>query len=227
MLPTPTVPGAAPDGPTGAGEASGEAAKSAGPGVMQWADCPCCRRKDCVPVRDIEGAAVCLICRKEVNAVLLPALAESGAPPPPPQPPTEGEAACFYSPERRADHVCDQCGVLVSSRWAGKWGARRICLPCLEKLRAGNRSADFESGRTAWDNICLILALVPFTPFTYWAAILTAPTALFLGIWHWKKPRGMVPRGPWRMILALVLAGGQVLLMLAGLFFLIRFILIS
>jgi len=190
-----------------------------------WAWCPACQAEGVVPFQAGAEAATCRSCRSEVRAVLFPALWKGMEPPPPPVPPMEGEPACYFSPDRRADHVCDQCGVFMSAAHSGKWGARRICLPCLEKLRASGRDSRFESGRVLWDNICLGLAFAPialFLPFYGLVSIVTAPAALVLGIWHWRKPRSLVPRGPWRMIVALVLAGGQVALMAVGFFFLVR-----
>ncbi len=137
----------------------------------------------------------------------LPALLEESAskPPPPPDPPGEGEAACFYSPARKATCECGHCGVLVSDVWAAKWGSQIVCLKCLEHLRSKENETAFQSKRVLWDNVALALALVPCT-FVLWVfAFFTAPAAVFLALWHWNSPRSLVPRSRFRLIAALIL----------------------
>jgi hypothetical protein len=38
------------------------------------------------------------------------------------------------------------------------------------------------------------------------ASVVTAPLGLGFTIYAWKKPRSLVPRGPWRLVWALVLS---------------------
>lgn len=182
--------------------------------------CPHCQ--SALPVNQVraQGAAcVCLRCRCSVTVALFPALLSQQAravPPLPEAPLQEGEAACFYSPARRATSECSHCGVLISSLWAAQWGSGTVCLKCLDHLRAKSQDSRFESKRTMWDNVCLAVALVPFSLVLYFAVFITAPAAFIMGLWHWKKPRSMVPRGPWRMVLALLLALAQLIAMGVG-----------
>lgn len=177
--------------------------------------CPNCQAQ--LPL--CQGQCSCLSCGSQVVLSILPALVSQQirrVPPLPESPLTEGDAACFYSPTRRATSECSHCGVLISSLWSAQWGSGTVCLKCLDHLRAKSQDSRFESKRTLWDNVCLALALTPFSLFLYFAVVITAPAALIMGLWHWKKPRSMVPRGPWRMVLALLLALAQVIAMALG-----------
>ena len=158
------------------------------------------------------GDLQCLTCHRVTEVVLFPALLDSGALKPPPlasDPPAEGEAACFYSPNRRATKSCNHCGVLISDSWAAQWGSETICLKCLEHLR-DKKDQRFESSRTLWDNVALLLACLPLTIFLWVFAFVTAPASVFVALWHWNSPRSMVPRSRFRLVLALILGLCQI-----------------
>lgn len=180
---------------------------------MSAARCPHCdqalRGIDLTP----EGMGTCPSCGRKSVVVIFPALTtgnNTSPPALPDDPPAEGESACFYNPKRRATKECSHCGVLISDAWAAHWGSDTVCLKCLEHLREKGQDARFQGSRTLWDNIALTLSLVPFTVVLWWAIVFTAPAALFLGIRHWNSPRSMVPRGRWRLVVAILLALIQV-----------------
>jgi phage FluMu protein Com len=165
---------------------------------------------DGVPVR-------CRTCGRATSATLFPALLRDGAPRPPTLPfdaPQEGEAACFYNPSRRATASCQHCGVLISELWAAQWGQETVCLKCLDHLREQTKDTRFNSKRTLWDNVVLALSLAPIVTLPllifYWMVIITAPTALILGLWHWNSPRSLVPRGRLRLLTGTVIAFLQI-----------------
>ena len=124
----------------------------------------------------------------------------------PSEPLMEGEAVCFYSPTRRATKECSHCGVLISDPWAAQWGARTVCLKCLDHLREKGTDQGFQSSRVLWDNVALVLALLPCTFILWVVAFVTAPAAVFIALWHWNSPRSMVAPGRWRLVAALILA---------------------
>ena len=173
------------------------------------------------------GEADCPTCRRRVRAWVLPMLYKvPGAVPPalPEEPPGPGEAACFYSPARRATKVCDHCGVFVSEAWAAKWGQQTVCLKCIEELRSKGRDPRFEAKRTLWDNVALFCAVGPwvlaamfvatvilygFAFFCILLTLVTAPAALFIALRYWNAPRSLVPRGRGRLVWALVLGLAQ------------------
>ena len=177
------------------------------------AQCPGCGLPGVVRHEPGQTESSCVSCRRTVELAAFPAL----LPKPPPMPPGpgdapgEGDPVCFYNPARKATTVCDQCGVFVSDAWKAKWGAKALCLRCLDKLHAARKDKAFVQHRVMWDNIVLGLALLPFSLFFWWAVFLSAPAALILGLWAWKKPTSIVPRGRARMVAGLVLAALQVL----------------
>lgn len=168
---------------------------------------------------------MCRSCGRNNTATSFPALhVDPSAQPPslPAEPPAEGEAACFYSPNRRATKVCSHCGVLISDIWSAHWGSDVVCLKCLDHLRDTAADARFEKGRPLWDNVALATALVPGTLIFYWAAFITAPAALFLSIRYWNAPRSLVPRSRLRIAAALILSllqVGAIVALFAGLWF--------
>lgn len=205
---------------------------------MSMIRCAACGYQIPVSVFAVAREAPCPLCRRVVRAAVLPAVARSGVTPPslPEEPPAPGEPACFYNPNRRATKTCDHCGVFISDAWAAKWGGQTVCLKCLENLRSKRQDSRFQAKRVLWDNISLGTALLPFLlcvpllllgpiglPFMViclMASIVTAPTALGLSIYAWNKPRSLVPRGPWRVLSALLLSlvqcAGWALLFVAG-----------
>ncbi len=177
---------------------------------LDWTTCPACGTAGAVALRLHGGTGACRSCHRPVEGVWFRAARQSRLPPLPEDPPGEGDTPCFYNPRRKATTSCSQCGVFISDAWAAKWGAQTLCLRCLEKMRASRRTPQFETQRWLWDNICLALVAVPFTFVFWWLAPLTAPAALILGLWAWRKPGSLVPRGKWRLALAIVLAAAQV-----------------
>jgi hypothetical protein len=175
--------------------------------------CPSCSG----PLLLQQGAENCQCrrCSKRVHVRIFPALV--GKPPALPviDPPGEGEAACFYSPDRKATCSCSHCGVLMSDAWSAQWGSDQVCLKCLDHLRSKAEDSRFETKRTLWDNVVLALALIPCTMILASFAIITAPAALILGLWHWNKPRTLVPRGRFRLVLGMLLAVLQIAGMIA------------
>ncbi len=177
-----------------------------------YTNCPGCRQSNSVRIVPGQRETACWRCHRAVTSALFPAL----LPKPPPMPPgpgdmpAEGDMVCFYNPQRKATTSCDQCGVYISDAWKAKWGAKTLCLRCLDKLHAEKRGTQFENSRVMWDNIVLMLALVPMTGILWVFGFFTAPIAMFLGIWAWKKPTSLVPRGKARMAIGLTLASLQV-----------------
>ncbi len=174
-----------------------------------------CNQRISAPADGSLLSLTCDNCGAGNGVANFPALAKARPPAPPALPgdaPAEGDAVCFYSPNRRATTSCDHCGVLISDPWAAAWGRETVCLKCLEHLREEKKDERFISNRTLWDNIALILALVPFSFIFWWAAFITAPAALILAIRHWNTSRGMVPRGRFRLVATVLLS----LLQIAG-----------
>lgn len=185
--------------------------------MSRVAACPKCDHP--LPVAPAGGpqSADCTHCGREVTRRDFPALqralpqaaAAAAAQP--------GDAVCFNCPDRLAVAVCESCGAYLCATCRTDWFGRRLCLTCIHAHRELKQSPDFRSRLTLYDNLALMVMLVPliFIPFYgIFFAMVTAPVSLFLVVRHRRSPRGLVPRGRFRLIAAGVLA---VLLLALGL----------
>lgn len=119
----------------------------------------------------------------------------------------DGDATCFFHAQNQAVSVCEGCGryVCVVCEIPGD-GGRKLCPPCVS---AGRKKAVVKADEiVTYDAMATTLALVPILmwPLT----LVTAPAALFLAIYGWRKPRSLVRPGPGRFIAAIVIASLQI-----------------
>jgi hypothetical protein len=115
----------------------------------------------------------------------------------------EGQATCFYHPQKTAHVPCDGCGRFICALCDVELQGEHLCPGCIEAGRRKGKITTLESRRTLHDNIALSLALLPFIvwPLT----ILTAPAAIIYAIAAWKKPTSIAPRTKARFIASIVL----------------------
>jgi hypothetical protein len=156
------------------------------------------------------GATIeCPACRSELTATFFPAFEN-----PPPAISTasgeralDGEATCFFHPEKRASLACEGCGRFLCALCDMPLGARHLCPACL----GSGRRAELVSHRVCWSRVTLLTGLLPvFLGWIVWPfLIFTGLATIFIGLWTWKKPGSLV-RGPrhWAAVLGLV--GGLV-----------------
>ena len=116
----------------------------------------------------------------------------------------EGEAGCFYHPQKRAVAHCDACGRFVCSLCDVEVNGQHLCPACLETGRKKGRLSNLDNRRTLYDSLALTLTLLPvlFWPVT----LMTAPAAVFVAVRYWKKPGSVVRRSKTRFVLAIVIA---------------------
>src|SRR4029077_2679455 len=95
--------------------------------------CPKCNAPLPDSVAGTAEASRCPICQVELMIAAFPALRRGigtgqvgglGL--------LEGEAACFYHPERRATVPCDSCGRFLCALCDVDWGGKHFCPGCLE-----------------------------------------------------------------------------------------------
>jgi hypothetical protein len=118
----------------------------------------------------------------------------------------EGEAGCFYHPEKKAVAPCDVCGRFLCALCDCDLDGRHVCPSCLETGRQKGKIEELTNRRTQYDRIALTLALVPFTMIGFCATIVTAPAAVYIAIRHWNTPGGIVGRSRARFVVAIILA---------------------
>jgi hypothetical protein len=179
--------------------------------------CPHCGFAASVVDRGILTATDCGGCRRTMQVCALPALDRAVGGALPTAAAGVNEAMCYRCPERKAVGICQSCGSFTCAGCEVEWFGEHLCLECVHTLREVKQDSRFRSRCTLHDNIALMLLLGPIllVPF-YWVSVLLSPVALFLVIRHRKASRGVVPRGPIRLILAGTLA---TLLIAAGLSF--------
>ncbi len=140
----------------------------------------------------------------------------------------EGEAACFFHPHKRAAIPCDGCGRFLCTLCDLQFQGRHFCAACLDRAqRVGNGDAGAEpvlaeAGELLKEKVFLhhnfawVLAFYsPLTLFGMYLLPLTAPTALWFSLRHWKRRDGFQIRGRWRAWASAVLAGLQLTLLAA------------
>jgi len=168
--------------------------------------CPLCRSSLNVN-RYVDGLEEhCPVCGKDVRLAAFPRLYREPVDDSKPALAGDESAPCSFYPELKAEKVCDECGCLLSSRAAVRWGDQDFCLPCLHRLREEKRDVHFVARSRLHDNLALALVtwLAPFTLFT-------APVALFLLVRHRGAPTSFVPRGRARWWIAMILTVGWLL----------------
>jgi hypothetical protein len=148
----------------------------------------------------------CHFCGSDTEAVVFPAMFV------PPSVPTAaemaagvGDATCFYHSTKRAVVPCSQCGRFLCALCSVQLSGAAWCPECIEAGRTRKRVVNLENQRTLYDSIALALATFPALFIS--PPIVTAPAALFLSIFCWKRPTSIVRRHPKvRLIIAIILA---------------------
>lgn len=133
----------------------------------------------------------------------------------------EGEASCYYHPQKKAAVPCEGCGRFLCALCDCELHGKHFCPTCLEIGKQKGKIQKLENQRTLYDNIALALAVYPVAlVFGIYFTCITAPMALFMSFRHWNKPSSIVRQNKVRYVLAIVLS----LLELAGWVVLIYFL---
>lgn len=132
---------------------------------------------------------------------------------------TEGEASCFNHPTLKAVSACGGCGRFLCSLCQVEWRGRQLCPDCLASGKEKGKLGELENHRYRYDGMALALAALPVLawPVTWPVTSITAPAALFLGIWSFWAPGSLVRRTRIAAVVAILLAGLQITLWIAAL----------
>lgn len=160
----------------------------------QLITCPNCRAVLGADYFNLPDLQPCPACEIPVQVQVFPALfrEETGA-----QPEriiAEGEASCFYHPDKKAAVVCDACGRFLCALCDVDFDGQHLCPACLEAGRQKGKIQKLETRRTRHDKIALALALAPILIF--YTTLVTAPIALFYSIRHWNASCSIAPHRP-------------------------------
>ena len=118
------------------------------------------------------------------------------------------EASCFYHPASQAAVPCAACGRFLCSVCDLEIDGRHLCPGCLERGGDSGAADRLVTERTLWDRIALSLAVLPMLIFYF--TLITAPMAVFIALRYWRSPLGLVTLNRFRFVLALAIAGLQI-----------------
>jgi hypothetical protein len=116
----------------------------------------------------------------------------------------EGQATCFYHPQKSAAVPCDACGRFLCSLCDVELHGEHLCPGCVESGRRKGKITTLENKRVLYDNIAMSLAIVPLIAWPL--TLLTAPATIVFALMSWKKPGSLLPRSKIRFVIAISLA---------------------
>jgi hypothetical protein len=160
----------------------------------------------------------CPACRSRLSATFFPALTA------PPDAVTtasgeralEGEAVCFFHPEKRAELSCQRCGRFLCALCDVPFGGKHLCPSCLDSTKL----PELLGRRLVWGHLAMLVGILPLigliTCFPLWfMGMATGPAAIFIALWGWKKPPSIV-HGYRRGFAILGIIGGVLQLAIVG-----------
>jgi len=116
----------------------------------------------------------------------------------------EGEASCFYHPNKKAVIPCTHCGRFLCSLCDVDFNGQHLCPRCIEQGKQHGKMKQLENTRTLYDDIALSLAILPMV--TFYFTLITAPIALFFAIRYWNAPTSILGRTKIRFVIAILFA---------------------
>jgi hypothetical protein len=170
--------------------------------------CPRCGRELAGEALQPQGAT-CVGCEAHVEALVFPALyrrEQSSAY----ELAMSGQAGCFFHPDRVAGTACSRCGRFLCPLCRISWAGESVCTACLEAADRGGNGRALASGRFHFDTLAVVLSTFPI--LTLFFSLLTAPFALGLALFTWRRECSIAPRSKIRFIAAILFS----LLTLAG-----------
>lgn len=124
----------------------------------------------------------------------------------------QGQAECYYHPGKLAVAPCSSCGRLLCPVCRVEMDGRDLCMSCLQSGRDKQKISALQNKHTLYDSVAINLS--------FWGALmvitmpLTAPAAIYFCIRHWRTPSRVLPKRHLKNVLALLMASGQIIMML-------------
>jgi hypothetical protein len=120
----------------------------------------------------------------------------------------DGEAGCFYHPDKKATIPCSACGRFLCALCDVDLNGQHVCPACLQSGQKKGKLAELESSRTVYDSAALSLALWPLLVWP--VTIVTAPIAVVLAIMSWFRPNSIVKRTRVGSYVAILIGAAQI-----------------
>lgn len=121
----------------------------------------------------------------------------------------EGEAACFYHPQKKALVPCDACGRFLCAVCDCDLNGQHLCPACIESGQRKGRLRTLQNHRMLYDHLALALAVLPLLVF--YLTVVTAPMAIYMAIRHWNTPTSLVRPSKVRFLAAIIIASLEIL----------------
>lgn len=171
--------------------------------VRSTLTCPICKRKLGEMNWHDDRSGSCRGCGKDFEALLFPALNRQRGVVKPQAVAVAEDSTCFFHGENQAEKVCDGCGRFVCAVCAVPLGGGHFCPACIAAQT--KEAVTAVPSRVLFDSAALSFALVPLLAWP--VTVVTAPVAVGLVVYGWKKPCGLI-QGPrrWKQITAAALA---------------------
>lgn len=113
---------------------------------------------------------------------------------------TPGDACCYEHTSKRAASLCSNCGRFLCALCEVQLGSQTLCPDCVQGQKVTGKQNSLETFRVKYDSIALALATWPVLLISL--TFITAPLALGLAIYGWKRPTSIVRRNRWRIFTA-------------------------
>lgn len=164
--------------------------------------CPQCQR-ELASLSATDDGVNCPFCGTPVHLRLFPAAfavseitADSAA--------VGDESTCYFHADRVAVHHCTRCGRFLCQLCRISWPGEDLCPACVEAALKEPEARHMESYRFHWDSLTLAVAVFPSLLIS--PSIISAPFALGLGLFTFRKPCSILPRSKIRFVLAITIA---------------------
>jgi len=165
-----------------------------------------------------EVAVSCPNCHEELWAQTFPAIARARPEVRSGEHAMEGEAVCFFHPEKRAALACERCGRFVCELCDMPLGTRHLCPACLGSGLESEKLPELVNRRVVWSKLSFFVGALPLLLFFFWPIfVVSGPAAIGFGIYSWNKPGSLVTgKGRFRAVIG-ILCGLAQLAFLVGL----------
>ncbi len=122
----------------------------------------------------------------------------------------EGEASCFFHPQKRAALPCEGCGRFLCQLCDVELNGQHLCPTCLDLGKKKGKLKSLENHRVLYDRAALLCTTLPLL-LGIWPSAAGAPIGLYLCIRYWNAPGDYVRPTKWRFIVAGILAVGEII----------------
>jgi len=121
----------------------------------------------------------------------------------------EGQSACYFHPNNPATSICSISGRMICELCTTEWEGEKVSFEALQTTIKNGAQKGQHAGRIKWDDVALALAVSPL--ILWFITIVTAPLALGICLWFWRKgTTSPVRKSRWRYVVAGLLSAVQI-----------------